>query len=213
MRAIRHWAALKEGSESTAWATVDAPLVQFGDIHSPYSPFPGTMRLSAPEPGTVYSWALNNIWDTNFPTEQGGEMSFRYSIASVAGGEAEVLGMRLGESVSTPLVATVVPTGFEQPGSPATGSFCSIGRPEVRVVQMTAARGGEDLLLWLNNLAAYEVTTPVAFPDLSISDARLGTVFEQSQVPCAITAGSVQVSLRAGETKALALRATRRKAG
>lgn len=211
MRAIRHWAALKEGAESTAWATVDAPLVQFGDIHSPYSPFPGSMRLSAPEPGTVYSWALNNIWDTNFPTEQGGEMNFRYAIASSASDEAEVLGMRLGESVSTPLIATVVPTGFEQPGSSPTGSFCAIGRPEVRLVQLTAARAGEDLLLWLNNLAEYEVTTAVTFPELSIGEARLGTVFEQAQVPCPISAGSVEVTLRAGETKALAVRAVKRR--
>ena len=57
MRAIRHWVALAEDTGGTAWATVDAPLVQFGDIHSPYTPFPGTLRLSQPEPGTVYSWA------------------------------------------------------------------------------------------------------------------------------------------------------------
>ncbi len=57
MRAIRHWVALAETAGGTAWATVDAPLVQFGDIHSPYTPFPGTLRLSKAEPGTVYSWA------------------------------------------------------------------------------------------------------------------------------------------------------------
>ena len=88
MRAVRHWVALADATASTAWATVDAPLVQFGDIHSPYSPFPGTLRLDEPEPGTIYSWALNNIWDTNFPTEQGGEMSFRYAITSAPGTSA-----------------------------------------------------------------------------------------------------------------------------
>ena len=102
MRAIRHWVALAESAGGTAWATVDAPLVQFGDIHSPYTPFPGTLRLSKPEPGTVYSWALNNIWDTNFPTEQGGEMSFRYAISSQSDGDGGHSGLA-SASRSAPL--------------------------------------------------------------------------------------------------------------
>ena len=166
MRAIRHWTALAEGGSAIAWATVDAPLVQFGDIHSPYSPFPGTLRLVGPEPGTIYSWVLNNIWDTNFPTEQGGEMSFRYAVASGQGADAAALGTRLGESVSTPLVAAVVPSGADHEPTAPSASLCVIERPEVRLVQATASRGGGHLLLWLNNLASEQVTTRIDFPGL-----------------------------------------------
>lgn len=205
MRAIRHWTALAEGNNSVAWATVDAPLVQFGDIHSPYSPFPGTLRLARPEPGTVYSWALNNIWDTNFPTEQGGEMSFRYAITSGRGAEAATLGTRLGESASTPLVATVVPSGAHHEATPSSASLCEIERPEVRLVQATASKGGGHLLLWLNNLADSEVTTRIDFPALVVKAAVIGTVFEEGQVGLPVVGGSVQVSLKPGETRALSL--------
>ncbi len=205
MRAIRRWTALAEGGSSIAWATVDAPLVQFGDIHSPYSPFPRTLRLAGPEPGTIYSWVLNNIWDTNFPTEQGGEMSFRYAVASGHGADAGALGTRLGESVSTPLVATVVPSGSHHEATAPSAGLCEIERPEVRLVQATASRGGGHLLVWLNNLASEPVTTRIDFPGLVVKAAMIGTVFEEDQVGLVMTGGSLQVRLKPGETRALSL--------
>ena len=215
MRAIRNWVALAEDRGGTAWAAVDAPLVQFGDIHSPYTPFPGTLRLQQPEPGTVYSWALNNIWDTNFPTEQGGEMNFRYAISSQETGDARTLGMRLGEAVSTPLVGTVVPTakvpaanGGHEMGP--SGSLCVIERPEVRLVQATASEREGDLLLWLNNLSTGAVTTGIDFPDMPVRAARWGNVFEGSQDSVAVVGGSVHISLAPGETKALTLELARK---
>jgi hypothetical protein len=205
MRAIRNWTALAEGGSGIAWATVDAPLVQFGDIHSPYSPFPGTLRLAGPEPGTIYSWALNNIWDTNFPTEQGGEMSFRYAITSGEGADAAALGIRLGESMSTPLVATVVRPGPDHETTSPAASLCVIERPEVRLVQATASTDGGHLLLWLNNLANDEVTTRIDFPGLVVQAAMIGTVFEEDQVGLPVAGGSLEVRLKAGETRALSL--------
>src|SRR5690606_850960 len=67
MLPIRHWIAFEDPELTVAWATMEAPLVQLGTIHMPYAPFPPTLDE---EPGTVYSWALNNIWDTNFPAQQ-----------------------------------------------------------------------------------------------------------------------------------------------
>ncbi len=205
MRAVRHWVAVRGEEGGTAWATLDAPLVQFGDIHSPYSPFPGTLRLNAPEPGTIYSWALNNIWDTNFPTEQGGEMRFRYALSHGAGGDATTAGMRLGESVSTPLVGVVLPGPVGGGRGPAAGSLCRVERPEVRLVQAGPAAGGGELLLWLNNLAEEEVATKVEFPDLVVTEARIGDVFEGSRQELTVSGRSVRVVLKPGETKALAV--------
>jgi hypothetical protein len=179
--------------------------VQFGDIHSPYSPFPGTLRLDEPEPGTIYSWALNNIWDTNFPTEQGGEMSFRYAITSSPDSSATVLGTQLGDSVSTPLVGAVVSSGGDGGPMASSGNLCVIDRGEVRLVQATPARDGRELLLWLNNLAEEEVTTTVRFPDLAVTAARLATVFEADGSDLVVRDGSVVVRLRPGETRALAV--------
>ncbi|HVK23147.1 MAG TPA: hypothetical protein VM677_17460 [Actinokineospora sp.] len=82
MVGIRHWVALHADGVAIAWTTQDVPLVEFGDIALPYAPFPPT--APAVEPSTVYSWAHNNLWDTNFPSQQGMEMSFRYSVSATA---------------------------------------------------------------------------------------------------------------------------------
>lgn len=60
MRAIRHWAALGDAELSVGWATLEAPLVQLGDVHLPYAPFPGSLPLDRPEPATLHSWIFNN---------------------------------------------------------------------------------------------------------------------------------------------------------
>jgi hypothetical protein len=209
MRAVRNWVGFDTSDGAIAWATVDAPLVQFGDIHSPYTPFPGTLPLEEPEPATVYSWALNNIWDTNFPSVQGGEMTFRYAIASVGAPSqsACALGTRLADEVTTPLSATLVPATATTPALGAAGSLCAIDRAEVRLLQATASADGEQLALWLNNLAAEEVSAEVAFPGLEVRSATVGTVFEEQIVEVPLRRGRAIVGLKPGETRALMLRA------
>jgi Glycosyl hydrolases family 38 N-terminal domain len=207
MRAIRHWAGLQDATGGIAWATGEAPLVQFGDLHSPYAPFPGTLPLPRPETSTIYSWVLNNIWDTNFPTEQGGEMRFRYSIAAQAEGDITGLGTRLGEAIAAPLVAVaaVLPEGTLR-----SGSFCSVERPEIRLLQATESAEGGDLLLWLNNCSHEEVESAVEFPDLGVVRVLLATAFEGSREPLTMSGGAVSVRLRPGETRSLVLQLSAR---
>ncbi|MZD06944.1 alpha-mannosidase, partial [Streptomyces sp. SID5785] len=87
MRAVRRWISLADRSHHAALATTDAPLVQLGGIAVPYVPYP--QSLPQHEPGTVYSWVHNNIWDTNFPSQQAFDQVFRYTIGfAQAGGPA-----------------------------------------------------------------------------------------------------------------------------
>ncbi|ARX88976.1 alpha-mannosidase [Streptomyces alboflavus] len=79
MRAVRRWVTLADKGCAVAWSSQDAPLVQFGNVALPYAPFPRTMGHD--EPATVFSWIHNNLWDTNFPSAQGFEFTFRYSLA------------------------------------------------------------------------------------------------------------------------------------
>jgi hypothetical protein len=77
MRAVRDWVSVGDD----VLATFDAPLVQTGAIRLPYAPFPPTTH---DEPGTVFSWALNNGWDTNFPQSQGGEIELGYAVGDAS---------------------------------------------------------------------------------------------------------------------------------
>ncbi|MEV4899288.1 glycoside hydrolase family 38 C-terminal domain-containing protein, partial [Nonomuraea sp. NPDC055795] len=104
MLPIRHWIAYEDPELTIAWATMEAPLVQLGTIHMPYAPFPPTLEEEA---GTVYSWALNNIWDTNFPAQQQGETTFRYAVTSEAGAEARRLGARAAAGLTEPFIGVL----------------------------------------------------------------------------------------------------------
>ncbi len=58
----------------------DCPLVQIGDIHTGK-----WQRRLEVRSGHVYSWILNNMWPTNFPIYQEGQMLFRWSMTVFPG--------------------------------------------------------------------------------------------------------------------------------
>jgi hypothetical protein len=112
MRAVRDWVSFENADIAVAWVTRDAPLVQPQVVALPYAPFPDSM--SPRQPATVYSWVHNNLWDTNFPSQQGFEMSFRYAIGVRRAGEqisAAALASRTAAELANPLVAVIADGG------------------------------------------------------------------------------------------------------
>ncbi|WP_405651251.1 alpha-mannosidase [Streptomyces sp. RK9] len=146
MRAVRRWVTLADDGCAVAWSSQDAPLVQFGNVALPYAPFPRTMGHD--EPATVFSWIHNNLWDTNFPSRQGFEFTFRYSLACAP--TADGLGPRTAAAFSRPLRA-VRARGPVASGA-ATHAFVEVDDPRVRLVGVTVPRPGE-LLLRLQSFA------------------------------------------------------------
>ncbi|MFJ8885851.1 alpha-mannosidase [Streptomyces sp. NPDC102402] len=156
MRAVRRWVSLQEEGTTAALATQDAPLIQVGGIAIPYVPYP--QSLAQEEPGTVFSWVHNNIWDTNFPSEQAFDHVFRYSVgwedAEVPGGA--VLGMRTAAVGSRPLVA--VRAGRPAEPDPGTSyALLAVDDPRVRVVGLTVPEPGR-VLVRLQSFAEEPVT-------------------------------------------------------
>lgn len=145
MRAIRRWISFEDNDLAVALAIQDAPLVQMGSIALPYAPFPGTMGDA--EPATVYSWIHNNIWDTNFPPQQGFEMNFRYSVGAVkpSGKEAgPVLGARIAAGKSRRLRSTMGTKNGSHPFDEF--NLISIDDPRVRLVGITTPAKNEILV-------------------------------------------------------------------
>lgn len=195
MRAIRHWVSIENAESKLAWATLEAPLVQFGNIHLPYAPFPETIESREAHPWTIYSWALNNIWDTNFPPQQQGQMDFRYSIASGDRVEARELGMRTAAALSAPFVGILSAPGAHGE-LPDRGSFCHVDQPEVEIVALSPSLRGHDLVVLLQSYAATTSDVRVSFPQLQIARAWIGSHLERhleevdGDVCFAIPAGS-----------------------
>ncbi|WP_225797500.1 glycoside hydrolase family 38 C-terminal domain-containing protein [Streptomyces aculeolatus] len=209
MRAVRRWVTLAEDGLAVAWATQDAPLVQFGNIALPYAPFPKTMGHD--EPATVFSWIHNNLWDTNFPSEQGFEFTFRYSLACGRDDAAPhgALGARTAAGLSRPLHAVRARAPQDKGPEAADGlAFADIGDPRVRLVG-AATPGGEAgegaVLLRLQSFAEEPVACPVRalFP---VTGAGLADYLGRPGDDLPVRDGEVTVDLPALGTTAVLFR-------
>ncbi|MGN9909796.1 glycoside hydrolase family 38 C-terminal domain-containing protein [Phytohabitans sp. LJ34] len=201
MTPIRHWVAFDDGEVTAAWATLHAPLVMFGDIYLPYAPFPPTIAPEPAEPGTVYSWAMNNIWDTNFPAQQQGETTFRYAIGSAAGASPRELGQAVAAGFTDAFVA--VPSTGTGAAAPPDGRWATVDHPLVRVAAIGPSRRGHDLVVYLASAAGDPAAVSLTVPGMRA--AFVGTSLERSLAPLSVSDGTATVTVPAGGFVAVAI--------
>jgi len=199
MQPIRHWVEFDDGELGIGWATLEAPLVMFGDLFLPYAPFPPTVKPAPAEPGTLYSWALNNIWDTNFPAQQQGETTFRYAIT--AGPTGSRIGLRAAAGLVDPFLAVPL-TGTSR--TSASLSFVEIDQPDVHVSSLGRSLRGHPLVVYLRSVSSSPLDTVVRLPH-TVSRAYLGTSLELFQQEVPVVDGAVHVTIPAGAFVALSL--------
>lgn len=205
MRAVREWVSLADPNGAVAWVTRQAPLVHPQVIALPYAPFPDS---TAPrEPATLYSWVHNNIWDTNFPTEQAFEATFSYAIGVDAGrGLAPTaLAAATAALVHHPLV--VVPArGAPRPTPvPADLSLVQVDDPRVKVVSVCATEGG-DVQLRLQSFADEVLTVRVSVPTLRDAVVERSTYLGDHNETLTLEAGTFTVDLGVFGLAAVVLR-------
>ncbi len=207
-RTLRHYATIAvPGQPVIAWATREAPLIQQGSIAIPYAPFPSSISPERTDPATIYSWAANNLWDTNFPDRQGGEMTFNYVIATDPTASAAELGRTTGATATTPLVGIVnnpiVSAG--QPPTPPTGSFLSLDHPQVTITHLAVSRRGHDLVAFIESSASEPVTVSVRSNQFRIGKAFLGTFLERELTEVAVDGGVATITIPAGALVTLSM--------
>jgi len=78
-----HWVWLHEGADSgVLWSGPDTPLFTLNDINR------GTWRRAIVPDGTLFAYAMNNYWHTNYAARQGGQFACRFRISLLAPGDA-----------------------------------------------------------------------------------------------------------------------------
>ncbi len=101
---VQHWIALQQNGLSVALLPLDAALATFGDINRGAWP-----QQFGDRPGNVFSYIMNNYWDTNYRAGQGGHFEFHYVLTSASATNPPALS-RLGWEEITPLEADTVTT-------------------------------------------------------------------------------------------------------
>jgi hypothetical protein len=114
--AFQRWLDISNAERGITFCSLDAPIFEHGtmsaNILGGATNSPKWIRKLEPSP-TIYSWALNNHWHTNFPLSQEGMVSFRYRIlphtAKYDAATANRFGLEQAQSlIATPLKKGVV---------------------------------------------------------------------------------------------------------
>ncbi len=202
MRAIRNWVTIEDGDAAVAWVTKDAPLVQPGGISLPYAPFP--LSTSPIEAGTVYSWLHNNVWDTNFPIEQGFTATFEYAVGVRARPTeaVEAVALRTTADLVRPLAAVPVGSGG---ATRAEAELLDLDDDRVRLVSVVAGDDERSSIVRLQSLADEETTVTLGF-SVEVASAERATYLGDVVGDLAIEGSSVRVPLAPFESVAVLIR-------
>lgn len=111
---VGRWVDVSNAEYGLTWATLDAPLIELGqisvDVASPFMPGVWIERLAPTQ--TWYSYVMNNYWETNYKASQDGPTTFRYALWPHRSFD-QAASARFGIERSQPLV--VVPVTRETP--------------------------------------------------------------------------------------------------
>src|SRR5208337_4260233 len=177
---VQHWVSVQQDGASASLFPLDAPMVTLGDINRGAWPEEFGQR-----PGNVFSYVMNNYWDTNYRAGQGGRFSFHYVVTSAASTGANDLS-RMGWEEITPLETDAVTgqdkaiTNSVQPSEmPADagsqrsldgkqGSFLKVEDPNVLLETWKPAEDGDGTILRFLDLGGAERTVTVRTPTLHL---------------------------------------------
>jgi alpha-mannosidase len=173
---VQRWVDLSNADYGLTWSTPDAPLIEVGTItNDPRGKTVGWIKNIEPST-TLYSYVMNNYWETNYKASQESSTRFRYSIephGSFNPGRAA----KFGTEQSQPLIAvsvdkkTPIPSSIMgiKPASIIVTAFKPSSDGKAWIVRLfnpaaqsekaaiTWAKPAPDTI-WLSNLAEEEVT-------------------------------------------------------
>lgn len=193
---VMHWVKAGAGDWDVAIVPVDAPLITLGDINRGVWP-----EEFAPTSATIYSYAFNNYWHTNYRAEQGGEITFRYVLTSGAALSPEKLA-RFGRAEMTPLETDRVIDqdkvgNPDRPLRPVATSFMQVDAADVVVESWKAAEDGRGTIVRLLEIGGKAATARVEFPMLKLQGAWLSNAMEEDEKSIAVTGSAVEVAMQA----------------
>jgi hypothetical protein len=109
---VGRWIDVANADLGVTWVTLDAPLVEIGDITATMlgsQTNPGIWRKHIESTQHFYSWAMNNHWGTNYRAYQQGPVEFRYALRPHSGYDPAAAA-RFAIGLSQPLVASTAGT-------------------------------------------------------------------------------------------------------
>ncbi len=148
--AFQRWIDISNKDYGVTWTSIEAPIVEVGDIT-------GTILDGArqgdewikklPATQTIFSWPINNHWDTNFPLEQGGVVSFKYGIRPHSGTYDPVVANNFGVEQHRPLLV------IESDKSLIKNSLLSLNNPRVMLSTLKKSEDNKAIIVRMRSIS------------------------------------------------------------
>jgi hypothetical protein len=164
----QHWVSVQQDGVSGTVLPLDASLITLGDIHRGAWPDHFGTR-----PGTIFSFAMNNYWSTNYDAQQGGHVQLRYVVTSAVSTDERALS-RMGWEEATRLETDEVTTQDKAVApkpvpSSVQDSYLDVSDPAVLVEDWKPAEDGNGTILRLLDLGGAERQVNVRVPSASLA--------------------------------------------
>jgi len=164
------------------WLTPDAPLVEVGGITANLIGSLSDPRawIDHLEPSqTIYSWAMNNHWHTNYRAEQEGPTVFRFFIWPHGEGASDMIAAQYALELGQPILV-LSPRGGAPQDPPR---LQQLGSRSVIITAFKPSEDGQACIVRLFNTTDTSQTAQLGWPDLNPKTIWLSDNSERPLTP------------------------------
>jgi len=168
---VQRWVNISNNDFGVTLAPIDAPMIEVGYILADATVSGWVKQLEPSQ--TIYSYVMNNYWETNYKAEQPGITRFRYSIL-LHGKDDQHNAERFGTESSQPLIPVAV-----KHDSPVFGSMFFIEPEDIVVSMLKPGEDGKKLVIRLFNTSQQERTSKFIWNTFQPQKVHLSNLFEE----------------------------------
>ena len=182
---VGRWADVSNKDFGITWATLDAPLVQVGGITAIMlggQTNPDVWRKKIEPTQKLYSWAMNNHWETNYRAYQEGLVTFRYALRP--------------HKKMVPVEATQFATGLTQPfvvtqsiNTLPSAPLLTLSSKNIVVLSLKPSDDGKALMVTLFNASDKNEKTTLKWS----TPIKATYISNTSEVAIKASAGEIEV--------------------
>ena len=174
------------------WVSVDAPLITLNHINRGL--WPASIKI---QNGTVFSYVMNNYWNTDAPAQQGGSYTFHYAITSGANLSLASL-MNFTDKMRSPLYVSRRYYKGWKGVLPKNGTGFVVVQPKGALILTVHPLHESNLyLIRVFNATSQTLPTRVGFPWVSITDAYVESALREERLPLRSTHHEIRLVLGA----------------
>jgi len=154
------WADVSNDRLGITWVTLDAPLIEVGGITATMlggQTNPDVWRHHIEPTQKLYSWALNNHWETNYRAYQDGIITFRYALRP-HGDFHPAEAHRFAADLTQTLVVT------KATGQDHTRPKLTLSSADVVVEVLKPSEDGKAWIVTLFNASGQQTSTSLQWP-------------------------------------------------